>query len=187
MPLLIVGLGNPGHGYVKTRHNAGFWLLDALANAYECQFLYKKKFDADEVAIGASTRLLKPQTFMNNSGMSVLAAAHFYRIAPPNILVVHDEVDLAVGVVKLKLGGGNAGHNGLRDISQRLGCNDFWRVRIGVGRPTHGEINNYVLGVPPMEEQDNIDGVIDRLLGCWDLIMRDDYNNAMAVLHSDNK
>ncbi len=187
MTMLVVGLGNPGNQYVKTRHNAGFWFLDSLATISETNFAYKKKFDADEAITSQKIRLLKPQTFMNNSGFSVLAAVQFYQIPITEILVVHDEVDLAAGIVKLKKGGGHAGHNGLRDISQRLGNADYWRLRIGVGKPAFGAVSDHVLAAASSLEQEVIDNSLNRALDCWHFIANGDYNNAMKNIHSENK
>ena len=148
---LFVGLGNPGKEYQKNRHNVGFMVLDAIieqgAGVYPD---YRSKFQGfvSEGRIGSrKVMLLKPQTYMNNSGQSVAQAARFYKIDPTNIIVFHDELDLASGDVRIKQGGGNAGHNGLKSIQAHLGTADFWRVRIGIGRPAYkGEVTNYVLG-----------------------------------------
>ena len=131
---LVAGLGNPGRSYERTRHNAGFWFVDALASKLGASFAPQTRFSGD-VARDGELRLVKPSTYMNESGTSVGALARFLGIAPAEILVVHDELDLAPGVVKLKLGGGVAGHNGLKDIRAHLATPGFWRLRIGIGHP----------------------------------------------------
>ena len=146
---LIVGLGNPGADYDKTRHNVGFWLLDSLARRYGGVFRREAKFhgEACQVSVdGHPLWLLKPQTFMNRSGASVIALARFYKLVPEAILVVHDELDLPPGAVRLKRGGGHGGHNGLRDIIQQLGSREFLRLRLGIGHPGDSRaVINYVL------------------------------------------
>ncbi|ASF48142.1 aminoacyl-tRNA hydrolase [Methylovulum psychrotolerans] len=153
---LIVGLGNPGRQYEKTRHNAGFLFLDDLLASTGGSWQLDGKFQAfvAESAIAYQKVLfLKPETFMNRSGQSVGKAVRYYKIQPDEILVVHDELDFAVGVVKLKKGGGHAGHNGLRDIIAHLGSNDFYRLRIGIGRPAAGKVvADYVLSEPAKAE-----------------------------------
>lgn len=183
---LIVGLGNPGAEYAATRHNAGFWLADAWARQLGAHFAAEKKFFG-ETARAGSVRLLKPQTFMNRSGQAVQALADFYRIAPAEILVVHDELDLPCGSVKLKKGGGNGGHNGLKDIQARLGSADFWRLRIGIGHPgDKNQVVGYVLKKPPAGEQVLIDETLARCLKEGDTVLRGDFEAAMRVLHSGN-
>ena len=180
---LIVGLGNPGVGYALTRHNAGFWLLDAVAAQAQAQFVRKRKFNAMLAIIG-DLYLLQPQTWMNNSGESVAAVAAFYNVPLGNILVAHDEVDLPLGRIKLKFGGGTAGHNGLADITRRLGSSDYWRIRIGVGKPPVGGVHDYVLAVPPQEEMQTIKAEIDTVLAVWSDIACGDYERAMLALHT---
>ena len=153
---LVAGLGNPGREYANTRHNAGFWFVDELAAKLGASFGAESKF-AGEVAKAGALRLVKPMTFMNLSGRAVAALARFFTIAPDEILVVHDELDLLPGKVKMKLGGGHAGHNGLRDIQAQLGSADFWRLRIGIGHPRDSELTqqdvvDYVLKPPRAEE-----------------------------------
>src|SRR5664279_5039024 len=131
---LVVGLGNPGREYASTRHNAGFWFADALAAKLSALFGAEGKF-ASEVAKTGDVRLAKPVTYMNLSGRAVTALARFFDIAPNEILVVHDELDLKPGEAKIKFAGGHAGHNGLRDIQAQLGSPEFWRLRIGIGHP----------------------------------------------------
>ncbi|MFZ2451103.1 MAG: aminoacyl-tRNA hydrolase [Methylovulum miyakonense] len=149
---LIVGLGNPGRQYEKTRHNVGFLFLDTLLADYGGSWQLEGKFQGHlaECAIAYhKVLLLKPETFMNRSGQAVGKVARYYKIQPEEILVVHDELDFEAGVVKLKKGGGHAGHNGLRDIIAHLGGNDFYRLRIGIGRPAAGKVvADYVLSEP---------------------------------------
>lgn len=185
MSKIIVGLGNPGDSYANTRHNAGFWLIDALAAKRGAAFSFKKKFNAD-IAVVGDLKLLKPQTFMNNSGAAVVAVAAFYQIRAADILVAHDEVDFPAGVVKLKFGGGAAGHNGIKDISRCLGGDSYWRLRLGVGKPAVGGVENYVLQTPPPPQRERIDAAITRALAVYADIVADDYNTAMQKLHGDN-
>ncbi len=150
---LIVGLGNPGPEYQGTRHNAGYWLLDRIAARDGVVFRGEAKFFGETARIGIGGHdiwLLKPTTYMNRSGRSVGALARYLKIPRSQILIAHDELDLAPGVVKLKQGGGHAGHNGLRDIIQALGGRDFWRLRLGIDHPGDAaKVVNYVLGAPP--------------------------------------
>lgn len=189
MPQLIVGLGNPGEQYRHTRHNIGFLLVDAIHQ--QCPtapaFSYNKKFQAEESALSTKLRLLKPQTFMNNSGSSVAAAGRFYQLPPEEILVAHDELDLAIGTVKLKKGGGHAGHNGLRDISAKLGTNDYWRLRIGIGRPTAQAVDKYVLSPPTADENITLTNSLQRILDCWETIISGDYESVAQTLHTANQ
>jgi peptidyl-tRNA hydrolase, PTH1 family len=162
---LIVGLGNPGAQYVRTRHNAGFWFVDALAEQTQASFKTDRRYQCElaQAAIkGATIPLLKPTTFMNLSGAAVATYANYFRIPVDEILVVHDELDLAPGVVRLKRGGGHGGHNGLRDITAHLGA-DFIRLRLGIGHPgTSSEVVNYVLNSPPPSERTAIEEAIAR-------------------------
>ena len=150
---LLVGLGNPGPEYESTRHNAGFWWIDAVARALGAHLALERGFHglvARASVQGRGVWLLQPQTFMNLSGRSVAALARFYKIAPEEILVVHDELDLPPGQAKLKQGGGHAGHNGLRDIHAQLGSADYWRLRLGIGHPgAKSEVVGWVLKKPP--------------------------------------
>ncbi len=153
---LIVGLGNPGQQYEKTRHNAGFLFLDALARDVGCVWSNQSRFQGlfaqGNIATG-SVMLLKPDTFMNRSGQSVGKIARYYKLNPEEILVVHDELDFNPGVVRLKKDGGHAGHNGLRDIIAHLGSKEFYRLRIGIGRPAAGKIvADFVLSSPSKPE-----------------------------------
>jgi PTH1 family peptidyl-tRNA hydrolase len=185
---LVAGLGNPGRGYVTTRHNAGFWFADALVSRLATRFAHEAKFSA-ELAKAGELRICKPMTFMNLSGRPVAAIARFFGIPPEAILVVHDELDLRPGDAKLKLGGGVAGHNGLRDIQAQLGSADFWRLRLGIGHPRDSEfperdVVDYVLKPPPNEEQDAIEAAIDRALVAWREIAAGDMERAMTMLHT---
>ncbi|MDU1535460.1 MAG: aminoacyl-tRNA hydrolase, partial [Neisseria sp.] len=152
---MIVGLGNPGGEYEQTRHNAGFWFLDELAWQWKVSFKEEKKFFGEVARANlpdGDVWLLKPMTFMNRSGQSVAALAQFYKIKPEEILVVHDELDIPCGRIKFKLGGGNGGHNGLKDIQARLGTPDYYRLRLGIDHP--GDRNlvvAYVLNKPSAE------------------------------------
>ena len=185
---LVAGLGNPGRGYATTRHNAGFWFADSLAAKLGSSFTHEAKFSA-EVAKAGEIRICKPMTFMNLSGRSVAGIARFFGIAPDAILVVHDELDLKPGDAKLKLGGGVAGHNGLRDIQAQLGSADFWRLRLGIGHPRDSafpdrEVIDYVLKSPDGEDRAAIDDAIDRALSAWRDIASGDMERAMMSLHT---
>jgi PTH1 family peptidyl-tRNA hydrolase len=184
---LIVGLGNPGREYAATRHNAGAWFVERLAERAPAGFRVETKFHA--VVAGGEPRLAIPQTFMNRSGLAVAALARFYQIAPPEILVVHDELDLKAGGVKLKFGGGFAGHNGLKDIAAQLGTGDFWRLRIGIGHPRDGalseqEVADYVLHPPSAADRDAIDGAMTRVMVVWPRLVAGDTERAMNELHT---
>ena len=165
---MIVGLGNPGSEYEQTRHNAGFWFIDELAWQYKATLKEEKKFFGSVARIsisGSDLWLLKPSTFMNRSGQAVAALAQFYKIKPEEILVVHDELDIPCGRIKFKLGGGNGGHNGLKDIQARLGTPDFYRLRLGIDHP--GDRNlvvGYVLNKPSPEHRQQIDEAINKSL-----------------------
>lgn len=163
---LIVGLGNPGRQYEKTRHNAGFLFLDVLADDLGCSWFNESKFQgyfAQGNIANASVMLLKPDTFMNRSGLAVGKIARYYKLQPEEILVVHDELDFNPGIVKLKKDGGHAGHNGLRDIIAHLNSNQFYRLRIGIGRPAAGKVvADFVLSNPSKNE-------FELLLNAFDL------------------
>ena len=165
MVRLIVGLGNPGRQYENTRHNVGFLVLDSLASAYSAQWRNESKFEGltSECNIdGVGFLLLKPQTYMNKSGSSVGKIARFYKISPEQIVVVHDELDFDVGVIKLKKNGGHAGHNGLRDIIANLGSGNFYRIRLGIGRPKPGcAVADYVLSCPSKIESEKLSSAIE--------------------------
>ena len=186
---LIVGLGNPGKEYERTRHNAGFWLVERFASASGVALRKDPKFQALVGRLEPSGAwLLEPQGFMNASGRAVQMLAGFFKIKPQEILVVHDELDFPPGVAKMKQGGGIAGHNGLKDISQRIGSHDYWRLRIGVGKPPPGgEGADYVLHKPTAEERSAIDGVIEKALGILPLCLAGDMQTAMHQLHTEDK
>ncbi|MDO9139988.1 MAG: aminoacyl-tRNA hydrolase [Methylobacter sp.] len=166
---LIVGLGNPGRQYEKTRHNAGFLFLDRLVSQMNCSWVVESRFDgvlAQLDVAGGKVMLLKPTTFMNRSGQAVGKVARYYKLAPEEILVVHDELDFDVGVVKLKKNGGHAGHNGLRDIIAHLASKDFYRLRVGIGRPSVGMVvADFVLSPPSKAELALILSVFDDASG----------------------
>lgn len=188
---LIVGLGNVGAEYEATRHNAGFWYVDAIARRAGARFTNERKFHGQVARArvgGREVWLLKPTTWMNRSGLAVVALALFYKIVPTGILVVHDEVDLLPGVVKLKRGGGTAGHNGLKDIQAQLSTPDFWRLRIGVGHPRSLELSqevaDFVLHPPRREEQAAIDEAMGRADGIVELLVDGAFEAAMLRLHT---
>jgi len=178
---LIVGLGNPGAEYAETRHNAGFWFCKRLSERLGANFANESRFHGYAAnAREARVWLLMPQVFMNRSGMSVGALARFHRILPAEILIVHDELDIPPGQLRLKFGGGMGGHNGLKDISAHLATQDFWRLRIGIGHPgDRNEVINYVLKPPRREERDEIDMALDRALDLWPLLEKAEWNAAM--------
>jgi len=188
---LVAGLGNPGKKYDATRHNAGFWWIDALARAAGATCRHEARFHGEVAKIpgvGGDIWLLKPATYMNESGRAVGALADFYKIAAADILIVHDELDLAPGVVKLKFGGSASG-NGVRNVIARLGTKDFWRLRIGIGHPrelaaSEQEVVDYVLHAPRAEEQRAIDTALDRANEAWPLIAAHDMQAAMLRLHT---
>lgn len=186
---LVVGLGNPGKEYERTRHNAGSWLVERFATANGINLRKDGKFQA---LVGrhepTGAWLLLPQTFMNASGRPVQMLAGFFKIKPEEILVVHDELDFPPGVARVKQGGGIAGHNGLKDISQRLATHDYWRLRLGVGKPPAGrEGADYVLEKPPAEEKSAIDSVIDKALVLLPQMLAGDMQGAMNKLHTEDK
>ncbi|MDR0217304.1 MAG: aminoacyl-tRNA hydrolase [Enterobacteriaceae bacterium] len=186
---LIVGLANPGAEYAQTRHNAGAWFVDLLAQRHHQSLKEESKFFGYTARInmnGQDVRLLVPTTFMNLSGKSVLALATFYRIEPDEILVVHDELDLPPGVAKMKLGGGNGGHNGLKDIQNKFSNNpNFHRLRIGIGHPgDRNKVVGFVLGKPSANEQKLIDDAIAEALSCADIMMKEGMNKAISRLHT---
>jgi len=193
MPIrLIVGLGNPGPDYEQTRHNAGFWLVDNLANSLPNARLQRESgfnaMVAKTIIGGNQLWLLEPQTYMNRSGQSVGAIARFYKIQPDEVLVVHDELDLAPGVAKLKKGGSSGGHNGLKDITSALGTQDYWRLRIGIGHPRTLNLNqpvaDFVLHRPRREEQLLIEEAIEKSLRIIPTAVAGDFTKAMMELHT---
>jgi len=193
MPIrLIVGLGNPGPEYEQTRHNAGFWLVDNLANSLPgCRLQRESRFNAFVARTtigGQEVYLCEPQTFMNRSGQSVGGLARFYKILPEEVLVVHDELDLSPGVVKMKKGGSSGGHNGLKDITAALGTQDYWRLRLGIGHPrTMGSqqaVADFVLHRPRKEEQSLIDEAIDKSLRVLPIAIEGKFDIATMQLHT---
>jgi len=188
---LIVGLGNYGAEYEATRHNAGYWLVDAIARREGARFSSERKFHGDVARLrlgGHDVWLLKPTTYMNRSGNAVVALALFYKILPTDILVAHDELDLPPGAVKLKRGGGTAGHNGLKDTQARLTTADFWRLRIGIGHPRElqleQDVADFVLHPPRRDEQPLIDDAVDRAEGIVELLVTGKFEAAMLKLHT---
>ena len=185
---LIVGLGNPGREYESTRHNVGFQWVDELARVQKLNFKSESKFHgltARGELHGHEVLLLKPQTFMNVSGRSVGALMQFYKIAPAEMLVVHDELDLPPGVARLKMGGGHGGHNGLKDIIAHLASKDFWRLRIGIGHPgERAEVTGYVLNNPRHEEREQIDDAMQQAQNVAHLVIEGKSEAAMLKLHS---
>ncbi len=182
-PRLIVGLGNPGAAYADHRHNVGFWFIDQLARSLRVSLAAQGRFSG-RLARCDDLWLLQPTTWMNLSGRAVAAMAHFYRIAPEETLVVHDELDLPPGSIRLKLGGGNGGHNGLKDIQAHLSTPGFWRLRLGIGHPgDREEVVNHVLRAPRREEQELIERAIDRCLLAWPQLAAGDYAAAQRQLH----
>lgn len=184
---LIAGLGNPGSQYDKTRHNAGFWFVDELARRYSGQFAAEKRFSGDvcKLQVGSNVVwLIKPMTFMNRSGLAVRQLADFYRIPVENILVVHDELDIPAGEVRLKQGGGHGGHNGLRDLHAHLGA-DYWRLRLGVGHPgDRNKVVDYVLSRPTQDDEIVILRAIDTAADQIGLILQGEMQKAMQALHT---
>jgi len=187
---LIVGLGNPGTEYTETRHNAGFWFCERLARELGVSFSSESRFhgwaaNARLSGVNGGVWLLMPATFMNRSGQAVQALTHFYRIQPSEMLVVHDELDLPPGQMRLKFGGGLGGHNGLKDITAKLGTQDFWRLRLGIGHPgDRNEVVSYVLKPPRKEEQADIDASIDRALLAWNEIAKGDMEAATRKINT---
>lgn len=184
---LLVGLGNPGAKYEDTRHNAGFWWIDQLADQTNSKLVLDSKFFgiAGKLNPTSDTWLIKPNTFMNASGKSVAAVANYYKILPAQILIIHDELDLPPNTAKLKKGGGNGGHNGLKDIASSLGTQDFWRLRIGIGHPgDRNEVINYVLKPPLKDEQTAINECIDSTMQVVTELLNGDFESAMLKLHT---
>ena len=185
-PRLIVGLGNPGPEYEATRHNVGFWFVDRLADTLKVSLAPQAKFYGKAARAG-DLWLLQPSTFMNRSGQAVAALANFYKISPAEILVIHDELDLPPGGIRLKQGGGNGGHNGLKDIQAKLGTPDFWRLRLGIGHPrTLGlsqQVADFVLHQPRKEELPDIEHALARCLLAWPKLSAGDFAGAQQQLH----
>ena len=185
---LFVGLGNPGPEYEATRHNAGFWWIDALARELKLTLVPERAYHglmARTSIAGHSVWLLQPQTFMNLSGKSVAALARFFKIQPEEILVVHDELDLSPGQAKLKRGGSHAGHNGLRDIHAQLGSSDYWRLRIGIGHPgVKGEVIHWVLKKPAPDQRQLIEDSIAHSLKAYPTMLAGDMDKATLLVHT---
>lgn len=185
---LLVGLGNPGPEYESTRHNAGFWWLDAVARELKTSLVMDKTYHglvARTNVNGQTVWLLKPQTFMNLCGKSVAALARFFKIQPQEILVAHDELDIVPGEAKLKLGGSHAGHNGLRDIHAQLGTDDYWRLRLGVGHPgVKSEVINWVLKKPSLDHRVAIDQSIARAITALPNLLAGEMDKATMLVHT---
>lgn len=185
---LLVGLGNPGPEYEATRHNAGFWLVDEVARLLKTSLVPERSYHglaARAVTPHGPVWLLEPMTYMNLSGKSVAALARFFKIAPEEILVAHDELDLLPGQVKMKLGGSHAGHNGLKDIQAQLGSAAFWRLRLGIGHPgVKAEVANYVLRKPPLAERQAIDDATAQALKALDLLLAGEMDRALMKVHA---
>ncbi len=187
---IIAGLGNPGEKYERTLHNAGFWFVDALARKYGGNFRYEKKFDADYCRInlhGEDVWLVKPQSYMNESGGPVRSMLDYYRLRPTELLVAHDEIDLPPGTVRLKQGGGHGGHNGLRDLIRHCGA-EFMRLRLGVGHPGHkDQVTGYVLKRASSDAQTAIERNVDEAVDIMPILVADGLNAAMKKLHTKDK
>ena len=185
---LIVGLRNPGAAYALTRHNVGAWLVEEIAQAKQLQFKSDKKLGGEWVRFDADPAhciLMMPLAFMNLNGASVRALAQFYDILPHEILIAHDELDLAAGDLRLKTAGGHGGHNGLRDVIAQLQSNDFHRLRIGIGHPGHKDlVSNYVLSKPSVADGEKITSAITRALAELPLILAGNFAVAMNRLHT---
>ena len=185
---LFVGLGNPGPEYEATRHNAGFWWIDALAGQMGARLASERSYHGLVARVNRPAGpvwLLKPMTFMNRSGQSVAALARFFKIEPAQILVVHDELDLQPGQAKLKFGGSAAGHNGLKDIHAQFGTLDFWRLRLGIGHPgVKAEVVDYVLRRPAPEQREAITLVTLRSLGATEALLAGEMDRALAIVHA---
>lgn len=186
---LVVGLGNVGARYAGTRHNAGFWYADELAARLSTSFRADRKAQGELARVQAGkqdVRLLKPSTLMNASGRSVAAVAGFHKLPAASILVAHDDLDLPPGTVRMKLGGGHGGHNGLRDIGAQLGTPDYWRLRIGVGHPGRREdVIDYVLTRPAPAEREAVETAVERAVDASErLLASGDAEAAMQALHS---
>jgi PTH1 family peptidyl-tRNA hydrolase len=182
LDLLIAGLGNPGRKYENTRHNAGWLVVDELARRHEGSFRSKFNGHLAEIRVdGKRVALLKPETYMNESGRSLAAARRFFKVDPGALLVVHDDVDLEPGRLQARGGGGLAGHNGLRSIASALGTQDFLRLRIGVGRPGRGDrrsVSDYVLS--SFEPEEDVDGLVRRSADAVESVLRDGLDAAQA-------
>ena len=184
---LIAGLGNPGPGYKGTRHNAGFWFIDELSQHYPLDFKLESRFQGEVANVqikGLSIRVLRPGTFMNESGQSVASLMRYFAIEPGSVLVVHDDLDLEPGVVRLKEGGGHGGHNGLRDLIRHLDSNDFVRLRLGIGHPGHpDDVTDYVLHAPPTGQRSAILDAVSRAVALIEPMINGDHAAVMNELH----
>ena len=184
---LIAGLGNPGAEYARTLHNIGYWFVDELARRDNAMFRREPKFFGEvcELTIsGHRVRLLKPETFVNLSGQSLLALIQFYKLPLESVLVVHDEIDLPPGILRLKHGGGHGGHNGLRDITSRVGGSNFARLRIGIGHPGHrDDVHDYVLHAPRREQEEALVASLDKAIEMVPQIVVGEFRQVMNVLH----
>lgn len=184
---LIAGLGNPGSQYARTLHNAGFWLVDELARQANSSFRHEPRFFGEICDIQIANqrvRLLKPDTSMNLSGQSLLAVVQFYKLPVESVLVVHDEIDLPPGTLRLKQGGGHGGHNGIRDIASRLGTNNFARLRIGVGHPGHkDDVHDYVLRAPRKHQESALNESLIEAIKMMPSIVVGDFRHVMNALH----
>ncbi|HET9190588.1 MAG TPA: aminoacyl-tRNA hydrolase [Rudaea sp.] len=185
---LLVGLGNPGAEHLRTRHNAGFWFVDALARREGARFGLETKLHGETAKIvleGQPLLLLKPNTFMNKSGIAVATALRYWKIAPEEMLVAHDDLDLPPGAARLKFDGGHGGQNGLRDIFAHLGHGEFHRLRLGIGHPGHKDrVTPWVLGRPGKADEDAILGAVSAALDVLPLAVAGDFNEAMKRLHT---
>src|SRR5436309_12157995 len=185
---LLVGLGNPGPEYEGTRHNAGFWWIDAVARKLGATLLPDRSYHGLVARVNRPAGplwLLEPQTFMNLSGKSVAALARFFKIAPDEILVIHDELDVVPGQAKLKFGGSHAGHNGLRDIHAQLGTGDYWRLRLGIGHPgVKAEVVDWVLKKPAPDQREAIQACIDRTLKAVPALLAGEMDKATLIVHT---
>jgi len=185
---LIVGLGNPELRYKDTRHNAGFWFIDELVRHYPLEFKFDSRFKGESGTSHINAlhvRFLRPRTYMNESGRSVVLMMRYFDIQPGSVLVVHDDLDLDSGIVRLKKGGGHGGHNGLRDLIREIGSNEFFRLRLGIGHPGNSdEVTNYVLHRPRVEERLLILRAITQSVELIELIISGDHATAMNKLHS---
>jgi len=185
---LIVGLGNPGAEYAASRHNAGFWFVDEVADRLKATLTAERSYFGLAARTNVDGRplwLLEPMTYMNLSGKSVAALARFFKIAPDEILVAHDELDLQPGQVRLKLGGSHAGHNGLKDIHGQLGSADYWRLRIGIGHPgVKAEVTDYVLRKPSPEHRVDMEKAIEQALSGLDLVLEGDMERAAMKINA---
>ena len=191
---LIVGLGNPGEKYARTRHNAGFWFADELARRYGGVFRAESRHQGELARVrvtldgGAQHEiwLLKPSTYMNKSGGAISSLANFYKVAPGEVLVAHDELDLPVGVARLKLGGGHGGHNGLRDTIATIGA-EFWRMRLGIGHPGHKDlVLDYVLQRAPTDQERAIEIAVNNAADVLPVLLSQGAEKAMNRLHTQD-